>query len=141
LEWGWTTPVLVDEAGSIIAGHGRVMAAQHLGLAEIPVMVARGWTEVQKRAYVLADNKLALDAGWDAAMLELEVADLEQLGANMIVSFDDILGKGLGVGGDAGAVTPAETWAVIVECRDEDHQVELIQRMQAEGLKVKASIA
>src|SRR5438309_7442512 len=57
-EWGWTVPVLVDEAGMLIAGHGRVMAARKLGLTEIPVMVARGWSEAQKRAYVLADNKL-----------------------------------------------------------------------------------
>lgn len=139
-EWGWTTPVLVDEDGGIIAGHGRVMAAQRMNLDDVPVMVARGWTEPQKRAYILADNKLALDAGWDIAMLELEVADLEQLGANMIVSFDDILGKGLGAGGDASTEMPGETWAVIVECRDEAHQVELIERFQADGLKVKASI-
>src|SRR5437763_2619944 len=62
-EWGWTMPVLADEAGGVIAGHGRILAAQRLGLAEVPVMVARGWSEAQKRAYVLADNKLALNAG------------------------------------------------------------------------------
>src|SRR6187402_2647405 len=61
-EWGWTVPVLVDEVGTIIAGHGRVLAAQRLGLAEIPVMVAAGWSEAKRRAYVLADNKLALNA-------------------------------------------------------------------------------
>ena len=62
-EWGWTMPVLADEAGVIIAGHGRVLAARSLGITEIPVMIARGWSEAQKRAYVLADNKLALNAG------------------------------------------------------------------------------
>src|SRR3954466_4300566 len=62
-EWGWTVPVLVDESGMLIAGHGRVLAARKLGLSEIPVMVARGWSEAQKRAYVIADNKLALNAG------------------------------------------------------------------------------
>ncbi|MCA3380175.1 MAG: ParB N-terminal domain-containing protein [Roseomonas sp.] len=76
-EWGWTVPVLVDEAGGIIAGHGRVLAARKLGLAEVPVMVATGWTEVQRRAYVLADNKLALNAGWDDALVKLELSDLE----------------------------------------------------------------
>lgn len=76
-EWGWTTPVLVDETGQIIAGHGRVMAARKLGLAEVPVMVAAGWTEAQRRAYVLADNKLALNAGWDADLLKLELKDLD----------------------------------------------------------------
>jgi ParB-like chromosome segregation protein Spo0J len=64
-EWGWTTPILVDPEGQIIAGHGRVMAARKLGMTDVPVMVADGWTDQQKRAYVLADNKLALNAGWD----------------------------------------------------------------------------
>jgi ParB-like chromosome segregation protein Spo0J len=62
-EWGWTNPVLIDEEGGIIAGHGRVLAARKLGLTEAPVMVAEGWTEAQKRAYVIADNQLALNAG------------------------------------------------------------------------------
>ena len=56
-EWGFTNPVLVDEAGMIIAGHGRVEAAKLLGVSEIPTIVARGWSEAQKRAYVLADNR------------------------------------------------------------------------------------
>ena len=64
-EWGWTVPALVDDEGGIIAGHGRVLAAHKLAIAEVPVMVAAGWSEAQKRAYVLADNKLALNAGWD----------------------------------------------------------------------------
>lgn len=76
-EWGWTVPVLVDEEGTIIAGHGRVLAAQSLGLDEVPVMVATGWTEAQRRAYVLADNRLALNAGWDTELLKLELADLK----------------------------------------------------------------
>ena len=76
-EWGWTTPVLVDEAGQIIAGHGRVMAARKLGLTEVPVMVAEGWTETQKKAYVIADNQLALNAGWNTDFLSLELQDLK----------------------------------------------------------------
>jgi hypothetical protein len=75
-EWGWTVPVLVDEDGGIIAGHGRVLAALKLGLAEVPAMTARGWTEAQKRAYVLADNKLTLNGGWDEAMLADELRQL-----------------------------------------------------------------
>src|SRR3712207_1655111 len=75
-EWGWTNPVLIDPEGGIIAGHGRVMAARLLGFSEAPVMVARGWSEAQTRAYVLADNKLALNAGWNQDLLSLELADL-----------------------------------------------------------------
>ena len=79
-EWGFTSAVLVDEQGGIIAGHGRVMAARKLGMESLPVMVASGWTEAQKRAYVIADNKLALNAGWDNELLALELAELGDLG-------------------------------------------------------------
>lgn len=79
-EWGFTVPVLVDEAGVIIAGHGRVMAADYLGIVEVPVVVARGWTEDQKRAYLIADNQLTLNAGWNTALLNVEVSDLQKLG-------------------------------------------------------------
>jgi DNA modification methylase len=79
-EFGWTNPVLVDEDGTLIAGHGRVLAARQLELTEIPVMVARGWTEAQRRAYVLADNKLALNAGWDTDLLKVELSALDALG-------------------------------------------------------------
>lgn len=75
-EWGWTMPILVDESGMIIAGHCRVLAAQKLGIAEAPVMVASGWSESKKRAYVLADNKLAENAGWDQELLRTELQAL-----------------------------------------------------------------
>ena len=76
-EWGWTNPVLVDPEGGIIAGHGRILAAQKLGLTDVPVMVANGWSTEQKRAYVLADNKLALNAGWDLELLTFELSELQ----------------------------------------------------------------
>jgi DNA modification methylase len=75
-EWGWTIPVLVDEAGGIIAGHGRVMAAARLGIEDVPVMVAAGWSDAKKRAYMLADNKLTLNAEWDLDRLAIEIAEL-----------------------------------------------------------------
>jgi len=78
-EWGWTTPVLLDEAGGIIAGHGRVLAAKKLGFADVPCMVAVGWTEAQRKAYVIADNKLALGADWDEAILKTEFATLQEI--------------------------------------------------------------
>jgi DNA modification methylase len=78
-EWGWTTPVLVDEDGGIIAGHGRTLAAQRLQMTEVPVMVARGWSDAKKRAYILADNKLALNAGWENELLNLELSELKEL--------------------------------------------------------------
>ena len=68
---------LSTRQGGIIAGHGRVLAAHKLAIDEIPVMVAAGWSEAQKRAYVLADNKLALNAGWDDDLLKIELGDLQ----------------------------------------------------------------
>lgn len=89
-EWGFTTAVLVDEAGSIIAGHGRLMAARKLGLTSLPVMVAKDWTDAQKRAYVIADNKLALNAGWDNDLLALELGELGDLGFDLeLTGFTD----------------------------------------------------
>jgi site-specific DNA-methyltransferase (adenine-specific) len=78
-EWGFTTAVLVDEDGGIIAGHGRTLAAQRLKMTEVPVMVAAGWSDAKKRAYIIADNKLALNAGWDNEMLALELGELKDL--------------------------------------------------------------
>src|SRR6476660_3197921 len=77
-EWGWTSPALVGEDGGLIASHARVLAARQLGIAEIPVMVAAGWTEAQKRAYVLADNQLAITGSrWDPELLRLELGEGE----------------------------------------------------------------
>jgi hypothetical protein len=75
-EWGWTTPILVDEQNNVIAGHGRLLAAQKLGMQDVPVVVAAGWSDAKRRAYVLADNKLALNSGWDEELLALELSSL-----------------------------------------------------------------
>ena len=82
-EFGWTNPVLVDGQNGIIAGHGRVMAARKLGLERVPVIELAHMTEAQKRAYVLADNQLALNAGWDEELLRVELADLSELGFDL----------------------------------------------------------
>jgi ParB-like chromosome segregation protein Spo0J len=82
-EFGWTNPVLVDGTNGIIAGHGRVLAARKLGLDRVPVIELAHMSEAQKRAYVLADNQLALIAGWDEALLRLELADLSELGFDL----------------------------------------------------------
>jgi DNA modification methylase len=90
-EWGWTVPVLVDEEGGIIAGHGRVLAAIKLGIDVVPTMVARGWTEAQKRAYGLVDNKLTLNAGWDDDLLRIELSGLQELNFDLgLTGFSDL---------------------------------------------------
>jgi DNA modification methylase len=89
-EWGFTTPILIDTHGEIIAGHGRLLAAQRLGLEEVPTMTAKGWSEAQKRAYVIADNKLALNAGWNDEMLKIELDGLKNLDFDLdLVGFSD----------------------------------------------------
>jgi DNA modification methylase len=80
LEFGFVAPVLVDERGEIIAGHGRLLAAQSLGLETVPTIVRAGLTEAQKAAYRLADNRIALNAGWDEALLAAELAKLQEAG-------------------------------------------------------------
>src|ERR1700730_12397735 len=72
----WMIAIVVDEAGGIIAGHGRVMAAHRLGIEDIPVMVAAAWSDAKKRAYMLADNQLTLNGEWDLDRLAIEIAEL-----------------------------------------------------------------
>jgi len=94
-EFGFTNPILIDEENGIIAGHGRLLAAQKLGIEEVPVIVMHGLTDAQKKAYVIADNKLALNAGWDDEMLRVEFAELEELGFDLELtgfSLDEIAG-------------------------------------------------
>src|SRR5260370_11143501 len=89
-EFGFTNPVLIDEEDGIIAGHGRVLAAHLLGLDEVPCIVLAHLTPAQRRAYVLADNKLALNAGWDLEMLSLEIGELGEAGFDLsLTGFDE----------------------------------------------------
>jgi len=86
-EFGFTNPVLIDADSGIIAGHGRTLAARKLGMNEVPCIRLDYLTETQRRAYVIADNKLALNAGWDDALLALEINDLSDMGFDI-----DIIG-------------------------------------------------
>jgi ParB-like chromosome segregation protein Spo0J len=85
-EFGFLNPIIVDGENGIIAGHGRVMAAQKLGLADLPVIEASHLTEAQRRAYVIADNRLALDAGWDNDLLKVELQDLDSQGFDLTLT-------------------------------------------------------
>tara|TARA_R110000822_G_scaffold80460_2_gene191765 strand:- start:1902 stop:2504 length:603 start_codon:yes stop_codon:yes gene_type:complete len=88
-EFGWRVPVLIDGENGIIAGHGRVLAAYKLGITDIPTIDGSDMTEIQKRLYVIADNKIALNAGWDEEILMMEVKDLQDLGADIeLLAFD-----------------------------------------------------
>jgi len=88
-EFGFTNPILIDGENGIIAGHGRVMAASKLGLAKVPCIRLAHLSDTQKRAYIIADNKLALNAGWDEEMLGLELSDLRELDYDLgLLGFD-----------------------------------------------------
>ena len=101
-EFGFTNPVLIDGDGGIIAGHGRVMAARRLGLDEVPCIRLTHLTEMQRRAYIIADNKLALNAGWDSEMLALELNDLNMSDFDLsFIGFDaNELNVAMGLGVD-----------------------------------------
>lgn len=89
-EFGFVNPVIVDKDYNIIAGHGRILAAKEEGIAEVPCVFAEHLTEAQKKAYILADNRLALNAGWDAEMLSVEIADLQGADFDIaLLGFDD----------------------------------------------------
>ena len=89
-EFGFTNPVLIDESGGLIAGHGRLMAAKKLDLKEVPCIVLSGLTESQKKAYIITDNQLPLNAGWDLDKLKLEIDTLSEMDFDIdLLCFDD----------------------------------------------------
>lgn len=89
-EFGWTNPILVDGTKGVIAGHGRLLAARKLGMAKVPTIELKDMTEAQKKAYVIADNKLALNAGWDTNFLSLELQELKDQDFDLtLLGFDD----------------------------------------------------
>ena len=108
-QFGFTNPVLVDEAGVLIAGHGRLRAANELGLAEVPTITLEGLSDVQKKALRLADNKIALNAGWNLEILRLELTELGTLD----IDFD------LGLTGFAGG----EIDVILKAANDPDDEV------------------
>lgn len=89
-EFGFTNPVLVDEQGGIIAGHGRIMGAKLLKMDEVPTICLDGLSEAQKKAYIIADNKIALNAGWNEELLKLELQDLKDMNFDLsLIGFSD----------------------------------------------------
>ena len=98
-EFGFTNPILIDEKDNIIAGHGRLLASKKLGMEEVPCIVLKGLTEAQQKAYIIADNKMALNAGWDEELLKIELENLKELDFDLeltgfnVDELDDILGK------------------------------------------------
>lgn len=165
-EFGWTNPVLIDEDDGIVAGHGRVMAALRmyeagktiklpngtmLANGVVPVLDCTGWSDAQKRAYIIADNAIAAEAGWDADLLKLELGDLTATGFNLdLLGFSaDNLAAALGPQpkdkGEDYEEEPvpdgyAEQFGVVVVCRDAAHQEEVYNQLEADGFNVKVVV-
>jgi ParB-like chromosome segregation protein Spo0J len=140
--FGFNNPVLVDDELNIIAGHGRVLAAGVLDLEEVPCVKLSHLTENQKKAYILADNKIALNAGWDIQLLKLELetldaADLKLTGfseSEIKGFFSDDEIKDDYENGDAGS------FEIIVECVSEYDQRTLLEKLNSQGYKCKSML-
>ena len=149
-EFGFTNPVLIDSEGGIIAGHGRVHAARKLGMAEVPCIMLDNLTELQKQAYIIADNKLALNAGWDDELLKIELQDLHAQDFDMgLLGFDaQELSEAMGLESALDDASPApdaginyqEKFAVLVDCNDEAHQRQVFEKLGGMGYVCKVLV-
>jgi len=142
-QWGWTMPVLIDEDDFILAGHARIRAAKKNGYTKAPCLVARGWSDAQKRAYIIADNRLTENGGWDKELLGMECAALE-------MNFDlDLLGfstaqldKLMGREEEDGSSKLGENkFSIVIECETEEEQTRLLTKFEEEGIECRALIS
>jgi len=142
--WGFTMPLLVDETGTLLAGHARLEAAKRLELRRVPVMIARGWNVEQRRAYVIADNQLAMLSSWDRDVLAREmqlISDQELLGSlgftdadlRALCDPDDLLGPPA----EGSATALDHRFLLLLEFDDEPTLQKEFDAAQARGLKVK----
>jgi ParB-like chromosome segregation protein Spo0J len=149
--FGFTNPILAAEDGTIIAGHGRVMAAQSLGIKIVPVIVATDWTDEERRAYVIADNKLALDAGWDEELLKLELGELAGAGIDLEITgfseadlnnlFGNVEEEVAAAAPDTSAQLEGLSYSIVIRCDNEQQQGELLEEFEKKGLKAEALIS
>jgi len=145
-EFGFTNPVLIDGEGNIIAGHGRVLAARKLGMQKVPCIRLDHLTETQRRAYTIADNKLTLNAEWDEELLALELKELVDLEYDIeLTGFDDgEINRLLSVKSELESYANQEVkeqYIVLVECKNEIEQRELIEHLINEGYQCRALIS
>jgi ParB-like chromosome segregation protein Spo0J len=142
-DYGQVWPILVREDGEIIAGHGRRVAAALEGMTEIKVLVARGWSEAQCRAFALLDNRIPLNAGWDAAKLAAELRRVQDDGGDPLnIGFRAADLKKLQIGPiSTEPQLTGLTFSVIVRCDDEAHQGEVLRMLEDRGLKCEAMIS
>lgn len=142
-EFGFTNPILLDENNGIIAGHGRLQAAQELGIVLVPTITLKGLTKAQRKAYVIADNQLALNAGWDFDALRIEIEDLDSLDFNLgLLGFgEQELERILGIEEipDADEFTgdSENKWQLLIEYNNENELATAYDEVTNRGLKCK----
>jgi ParB-like chromosome segregation protein Spo0J len=144
-EFGFLNPIITDGRNGIVAGHGRVLAAQKLGLDKLPCIDAAHLTEAQRRAYVIADNRLALDAGWDNELLKVELQDLDAQGFDLSLTGFELGEMAALFDEPAEPADPkdlsgsAERFEVIIECADEAEQERAYNLAQSGGFECRIS--
>ncbi len=142
-EFGFINPVLIDKNNGIIAGHGRVEAAKKLNMETVPCIFVEHLTEIQKRAYILADNKLALDSGWDEEMLKIELEELSESNFDIdFLNFDIDLNKDAELEISENTtpekeIAYKEQYGVIVMCKDEEEQEKIYDELSERGYDCK----
>ena len=148
-EFGFTNPILIDENNGIIAGHGRLMAAKKLKLEQVPTITLVGLSDAQRKAYVIADNKLALNAEWDFDLLKIEIESLQEddfkldiLGfdvdeLNGVLGFDDIAEEDEEEPEQDYEDKYKEQYGVIIMCKSAEEQEKIFNKMQQNGYEVK----
>jgi ParB-like chromosome segregation protein Spo0J len=144
-EFGWTSPVLIDEQSGIIAGHARVLAARKLGLAFVPSIVLNGLSDAQRRAYIIADNKVPLNADWDYALLTPELQELASEGEidlTLTGFTKQELEKIAAWDPDAEPPQTGTTahYQILIECDSESAQAQMLQRLMDQGIECRALI-
>ena len=142
-EFGWTNPILVDGDKGIIAGHGRLLAARKLQMDKVPVIQLAHLTENQKKALIIADNKLALNAGWDIEVLKIELSELSAMEIEL-TGFSAGELKGLFDEDEdnekSGEMDLNVGYEIIVECISEYEQRTLLERLTEQGFKCKSML-
>lgn len=146
-KFGFARPVLIDEDDTIIAGHGSVQAAVKLGLAQVPVIVAINWSDEDKRAYLIADNRLHDLSAWDKNLLALEIGSLQKLGVDLKPmgfekkAIEQALRRATSEHDGQRVLGEGFTYSVIVACASEQHQRDVLEQLEREGLKCRALIS
>lgn len=137
-EFGFTNPILIDENNGIIAGHGRLSAAEILKFDPVPTIQLKGLSDAQRRAYIIADNKLALNAGWSMELLNLELEKLEQFDLTVLGFDQNELNSILGITQDPeNTMTNEDEYLIIVELQNEAEQETLFSKLQGDGYKAR----